>query len=333
MKKDQYLLTLDLSQTIWDGGAVSAANKSAKAQYEVDKSSLELNLYALRERISGLYFGVLLLDEQIVLANLMDEELDRNLKKVEACIQNGVANKADLNVVKVAVLNNRQRLEELNVNKSAYCRILSAFIGETIADNTPLEMPLYLSNQTDFSNSLERRPEMKLFNAQLTLFETNKKMLTAKNMPKLGLFAQGGYGRPGLNMLSPDFSFFAIGGVQLKWNFGGLYSFSNEKNLISNAQQNVLTQKETFVFNSNLQLTQQKADIDRLQKQLLLDDEIIELKTAIKGNTESKMEDGTATVNDLMKDVTEENIAKQSKSLRQIQLLMTIYNYNNMVGE
>ena len=333
LKKDQYLLTLDLAQTLWDGGTVSAANKSTKAQYEVDRNNLETNLYALKERISGLYFGILLFNEQIILANLMEEELNRNLKKVEACIQNGIANKADLNMVKVAILNNQQKMEELHANRDAYCKILSAFIREPITGDTPLEMPLYLNNQTDFPTHFEHRPEIKLFDAQITLFETNKKMLTAKNMPKIGLFAQGGYGRPGLNMLSNKFLFFAIGGVQLKWNFGSLYSYSNEKNQIFNAQQTVQTQKATFLFNSNLQLSQQKADIDRLQKQLNLDDEIIDLKTAIKNNTESKLEDGTATVNDLMKEVTEENMAKQNKSLRQIQLLMTIYNYNNMVGE
>jgi outer membrane protein TolC len=194
-------------------------------------------------------------------------------------------------------------------------------------------MPSGLNSQTNFSTNLEHRPEMKLYDSQIQWFESNKKMLTAKNMPKIGLFAQGGYGRPGLNMLSNEFSFFAIGGVQLKWNFGGLYSFSNEKNQIFNAQQSIQTQKATFLFNSNLQLSQQKADIDRLQKQLNLDDEIIDLKTVIKVGTEAKLEDGAATVNDLMKDVTEENIAKQNKLLRQIQLLMAVYNYNNMVGK
>ena len=332
LKKDQYAITLDLTQTIWDGGTIYVANKLTKAQYEIDKNSLETNLYALRERISGLYFGILLLKEQIILADLMEAELNRNQKKVETCIQNGVANKADLNMVKVAMLNNRQKQEELHANCDAYCQMLSAFVGENITGDTPLEMPVHLNSQTHFSNNLERRPEMKLFEAQITLFETNKKMLQAKNMPKIGLFAQGGYGRPTLNMLSNDFSFYAIGGVQLRWNFGGLYSFLNEKNQISNAQQTVEIQKETFVFNSNLQLNQQKADIDRLQKQLDLDDEIIGLKTEIKTSTEAKMEDGTATVNDLMKEVTEENIAKQNKLLRQIQLLMMIDNYNNVVG-
>jgi len=330
LKKDQYVVTLDLTQTIWDGGTIAAANKSVKAQYEIDRNSIETNLYALRERISGLFFGILLLDEQIILANLMEEELNRNLKKVEACIQNGVAYKSDLNMVKVAILNNKQKLEELRVNRDAYCTILSAFVGELI---TKLDIPLELNNQIDFSSNLEHRPEIKLFDLQLKLFETNKKMLLAKNMPKIGLFAQGGYGRPGLNMLSNEFSFFAIGGVQLKWNFGSLYSFSNEKNQIFNAQQMIQTQKATFVFNTNLQLSQQRADITRLQKQLDLDDEIISLKTEIKKSTEAKLEDGTATVNDLMKDVTEENIAKQSKLLRQIQLLMAVYNYNNIVNK
>ena len=330
LKKDQYVVTLDLTQTIWDGGTIAAANKSVKAQYEIDRNSIETNLYALRERISGLFFGILLLDEQIILANLMEEELNRNLKKVEACIQNGVAYKSDLNMVKVAILNNKQKLEELRVNRDAYCTILSAFVGELI---TKLDIPLELNNQIDFSSNLEHRPEIKLFDLQLKLFETNKKMLLAKNMPKIGLFAQGGYGRPGLNMLSNEFSFFAIGGVQLKWNFGSLYSFSNEKNQIFNAQQMIQTQKATFVFNTNLQLSQQRADITRLQKQLDLDDEIISLKTEIKKSTEAKLEDGTATVNDLMKDLTEENIAKQNKLLRQIQLLMAVYNYNNMLNK
>ena len=145
-------------------------------------------------------------------------------------------------------------------------------------------------------------------------------------MPKLGLFLTGGYGKPGLNMLDNDFSPYYIGGVRLSWNFGSLYTQKNDKKLIEINQDNVLTQRETFLFNTNLETTQEQQEIEKNRDLLKYDDEIISLRNSVKRAAEAKVANGTQTVTDLMREVNNEDMAKQDKIQHEIELLLSIYN-------
>lgn len=145
-------------------------------------------------------------------------------------------------------------------------------------------------------------------------------------MPKLGLFLTGGYGKPGLNMLDNDFSPYYIGGVRLSWNFGSLYTQKNDKKLIEINQDNVLTQRETFLFNTNLETTQEQQEIEKNRDLLKYDDEIISLRNSVKRAAEAKVANGTLTVTDLMREINNEDMAKQDKIQHEIELLLSIYN-------
>lgn len=151
-------------------------------------------------------------------------------------------------------------------------------------------------------------------------------------MPKFGLFAQAGYGKPGLNMLENKFKLFAIGGIKLTWNFGNLYTKSNEYKLINNNRNNIDIQRETFLFNTNIQLTQEQAEIQKISKMLTKDDEIIQLRNRVKKASESKYKNGVYQTNELIRDINAENQARQTKALRQVQYLMSIYNYKHIQG-
>ena len=176
------------------------------------------------------------------------------------------------------------------------------------------------------------RPEMLLFARQNELFDAQQSGITARNMPRFSLFIQGGYGKPGLNMLSNDFEFFYIGGIKLNWNFGHLYSSKNDRHLLINNKNMVNTQQETFVFNTRLQLTQVWQEIQKAKELMQNDDEMIHLRHRVKTAGESKYANGVYTVNDLVKDVNAENQARQAKILHEIQYLMSVYQYNVIAG-
>ena len=146
-------------------------------------------------------------------------------------------------------------------------------------------------------------------------------------MPKIGAFVQGGYGKPGLNMLSNEFSPFYIGGLKLSWNISGFYTQKNNKQKIETSQKSIEVQKETFLFNNGLLTTQQVNEMEKLKTSMKNDDEIITLKNNIKKATDSKLQNGTATVTDLLRDINSENIAKQARLLHEIQLYSTYYQY------
>ena len=144
--------------------------------------------------------------------------------------------------------------------------------------------------------------------------------------PRFGLFVQGAYGNPGLNMLKDDFSAFYVAGVRMSWNFGSLYTLRNDRRLIDNNRRKLETSRDVFLFNANLQSTQQSSAIQSMRRQMVDDDEIIRLRVNIRKAAEAKVENGTLTVTDMLREITAENLARQTKALHEVQLLMNIWN-------
>ena len=322
--KDQYQAVLEANQTLWDGGVTSSQKNIVKASAEVDKQKLEVDLYTIRERVNQLYFSLLLLDEQLLQNRILQSELQTNYEKVKTYMQNGIANQSDLDAVKLEMLNNGQRRTELKAAQKSYSEMLSAMIGEQIDEKSTMQKPSV--SLADEEVNAGNRPEMKLFDSQLNLLDNQRNMVQAVNLPKFGLFMQGGFGKPGLNMLNSDFSPYFIGGIRLSWNISGLYTQKNNLNSLKINRDMVSTQKETFLFNTNLKISQQNAEIEKIRELVKSDDEIIRLHTSIKHANAVKVENGIKTVTDLLREINAESLAKQQKSLHEIQLLMNIYN-------
>ena len=323
LDNDQYQLVLELNQTIWDGGVVRNRKEEAQAKSDVQKGQLEVNLYALNDRVNQLFFGMLLIDAQLAQNALLQAQLARNHGQVSACMQQGVANQADLDAVKVEQLNTKQKRVELVSSRMAYLKMLSLLVGEKLSQETVLEKPV---PQDDISAVGEiRRPELSLFNAQGVGLQVQEKALNVRHLPQFGLFVQGAYGNPGLNMLKNEFSPYYIAGVRLSWNFGSLYTLKNDRKVIENKRRQLDNNRDVFLFNTRLEMTQQDQAIQSLEKQMQDDDEIIRLRTNIRKSAEAKVANGTLTVTEMLRELTNESLARQSKALHEIQRLMGIY--------
>ena len=330
MSKDQYKMVAELQQTIWDGGMISSQKEQIKATTELEKQKLEVDLYTIKERVNQIFFGILALNEQRVQIDLLQKELQTNYEKIKAYMQNGVANQADLDMIRVEQLKVKQKKAELNAIQKSYREMLAVMIADTTALTAALEKPVF---DTDMNREFGiKRPELKLFDAQTSLFASQEKMIRAGNLPKLGVFGQGGYGNPGLNMFNPGFTPYYILGAKLTWNFSGLYSQGNHLQKIALNKQTVASQKETFLFNTNLKVVNAQNEIAKIKEQIKSDDEIIALRKNIKKAAEVKVENGTLTVTDLIREINAESTAIQEKALRQIQLSMAIYNLKNITN-
>ena len=326
LPKDQYQAVIDLNQVIWDGGAIHSQKQVIQANSEIESRQLEVEMYALEDRVNQMYFGILLFDNRLEQNRIFREELERNYKTVSDYLKNGIANQADLDAVRVEQLNAEQTKIQLQSTREAYLAMLSIMIGETIDSNTAFAKPV--AGLSDLSPAVNR-PELLLFDAQKELFDSQKAVIKSSYMPKLGLFIQGGIGRPGLNMLSDAWDPFYIGGIRLSWNFSSLYTKSNDLQKIEINKNTVETQRELFLYNIRLTENRQNADIKRIGDLLKQDDEIILLRENIRKSMEAKVANGTGTVTDLMREMTQEDLARQTKAAREIDLLTAIYNLKN----
>ena len=321
LDKDQYQLVLELNQTIWDGGAVRNRKEEARAKSEVQKGQLEVNLYALDDRGNQLFFGMLLIDAQLAQNALLQAQLARNHGQVSACMQQGVANQADLDAVAVEQLNARQTESELRVNRKAYAEVLGLLTGRKGIDAERLVKPSVTVEPLEEN----RRPELSLYESQRRQLSVQEKGLTARYMPKLGVFAQGAYGDPGLNMLKGGFEPYYIAGLRLSWNISDLYTRKNDKRLLAASRDDIDVQEAVFRLNNRMEAAQHWRTVEKIDTLMKNDDELIRLRTNIRKSAEAKVANGTLTVTEMLREVTAEDQAKQTKALHEIQRLQALY--------
>jgi outer membrane protein TolC len=324
--KDQYQAVVDLSQIVWDGGMIRAQKQVIQAGSEVESRQLEVEMYALEDRVNQMYFGILLFDNRLEQNRIFREDLERNRKTIADYLNNGIANPTDVDAVRVEQLNAEQTQTQLQSTRKAYLEMLSVMIGEPIDPQTVFVKPdAGISNLSPTDN----RPELLLFDAQNNLFDSQKAGIKSSYMPKLSFFVEGGIGRPGLNMLSSTWDPFYIGGIRLNWNFSSLYTKKNDLHKIEINKNTVETQRELFLYNIRLTENRQNADIQRIRDLMKQDGEIIRLRENIRKAAEAKVANGTGTVTDLMREMTQEDMARQSKAAHEIDLLTAIYNLKN----
>lgn len=327
ISKDQYKVYGEVSQAIYDGGNVRTQVRSHEANAQVESQKLEVELYKLNERVNQLFFGVLMLDEQLKQNELLKKDINLGIKKVQALIDNGTAFKSNANTLKAELLKADQRTIDLNASRKAYLEMLGMLTGQSLGDSAVLERPVTLPAGSSIS-----RPELRLYEAQNRSLDVQSQLLDVRNRPKLNFFFQGGYGRPALNILNNGFDPYYITGVRLNWSLSGLYTIKKDRELIRNNRDAIQLQKETFLFNTNLAAKQQNAEVDRFSQLLATDDEIITLRESVKATTAAQLENGIINTNDFLREVNAEDQARLNKILHEIQLLMSQYNLDNTLG-
>ena len=321
LSKDQYKVFADVSQTIYDGGNIRNQKNLAKIQSEVQTIQTEVELDKLKERINQIYFGILLTDKQLLQLKLTKSDINEGIKKAEAQLKNGVIFRSNLDVLKAELVKIEQKEIELQAIKQNFVQMLSYFIKKNIDENTQLETP-----EKILLTKNNNRSELKLFDAQKQLLETQRKIINTKNTPKLGAFFQGGYGKPGFNMLKNEFDIFYIGGIRLNIPISGFYTQKNDLALLENQSQEIEIQRENFLFNQNFIEIQQRNDLEKIQNLIDKDNELIELRKNIKTASLAQLENGVINTNDYLREVTAEEQAILTKITHEIQYLLTQYN-------
>lgn len=320
--KDQYQVMLEVQQTLWDGGDIRSRKRLTRAASEVELEKQHVDMYALTDRVNQLFFGILLLDEQLKQNSLLQEDLGRTHKQVADYIANGIATLSDLDAVSVEQLNTRQHRVELETTRRAYLSMLAAFTGKDLSSETVLLKP---AAEENIDRQMNNRPELRWYDAQGKQLHQQEAALNTRLMPRFGLFVQGAYGNPGLSMLKDEFNAYYMAGVRMSWNFGSLYTLKNDRRRIDNTRQQIETGRDVFLFNIRLQATQQDAGIVSMRRQMADDDEIIRLRGNIRRAAEAKVQNGTMTVTDMLREITNESMARQTKALHEVQLLMNIW--------
>ena len=326
LHKDQYKLALNIEQILWDGGYTKSRKEAVLAEKEVSSKSLEVELYALADKVNQLYFGILVLDEQLRLNDLTAGILEDNRKIIRSYIDNGLAGPSDLAKVEAEIIANSQQRTRICCSRKAYIQVLSVMTGRELSEEDTFVRPEpVLYSDSPQSN----RPELQLYEAMAASIEAGRTAVKSTLMPRFSLFAQGLYGYPGLNMFEDMMEYrwrpnFYVG-VRFQWNISAFYTKRNTERRLDASVRQVELQRETFLYGNRLEQVRLNADIEQMRKILEDDDKLINIRTSIREASESQLRNGTLLISDLLRDINDEHRARIDKSIHELEYLKKLY--------
>ena len=320
----QYKVGADISQNIWDGGVSKTEQKIERAEDAERQAALDVQLYAIRERVEDLYFGILLIEEQAEQTRNMQTLLQSNLDKLQTMFENGIAMQSDVDMVEAQYLSTAQQLIQAESTAKSYRKVLEIFTGKSLAGQELVKPDTSIPQDL-----MPDRPELRHFEAQLQTNEARNASITASTMPKIGLFAQAYYGYPGFDyfksMMNRDLSFNILAGVKVSWNIGAFYTKKNNRRKLRLYSGNIAVERDVFLFNTNIQTRSQLDHIEELKAIMKENDRIVELRTNVRKAAESQLDNGVIDATDLLIRLTDEKQARLNASYQEIRLLQSIY--------
>ena len=315
-----YGAMFQVSQTIYDGGTTAARKRVTRAEADVEKGRLDVTMYDINSRVEELFFGILTIDEKLKQIQLLQNDLELSMRTVNGMINGGLANQSDKDAIKVEQLKASQQESSLTTSRAAYVRMLAAFTGKDMSADTQFEKPE--TTTPALETITNRRPELEYYSARLRLLDEQRHTLDTKLRPQLSFFGAAVYHNR-INDLLKNGTLAA--GVTLSWNIGALYTRKNDIRNIETQKLQTESQRETFLLNTRMQNENSYGNINGLKKQIALDDEIITLRENIQQTTEKKVENGTETVNELLRHINAVSEARQTKAMHEIVLIRELY--------
>jgi len=327
---EQYRITVDINQVIYDGGSIKGARALEQAGLHVNEKQTETDLYKIRGQVNGYYFNLLLLNRQKNLLNNYLELIYKRISAMQSALNNGVILKSDIDVLTSEKIRLEQQLAENDIRKNTLLKILSDLIGQEI--NTSTEFIL-TDQESDLTDELFR-PELQLFELRNEQLNASMKLLDSRRMPKAFGFATLGYGNPpGNNFFKDEFAPYYVVGAGIKWNIFDWNKVKNEKKVITTQRGIIENRKTDLTDNLKRQLESKNAEIESLQSLIITDNELITLRKRITASAESQYENGTITASEYLNELNSEKQTVINNEIHKINLAMARIEYLNISGK
>jgi len=327
---EQYKITVDINQMIYDGGSIKSARALEKADLQINEKQNETDLYKLRGQINSYYFNLMLLDRQKELIHNYLQLINKKISSLNSAAENGVILKSDIDVLSSEKIKLEQQLTENGIRKIALLKILSDLTGSEIDASVQFVTP---QTGEELSNELTR-PELQIFDLRREQLDASLNLIKSKRMPKALVFATLGYGNPpGSNFFKDEFAPYYILGAGVKWNIFDWNKSKNERQIVSLQQNLIDSRKEDLTDNLKRLLDAKEAEIKSIESLLLTDNELISLRKRISSAAESQYENGTITATEYLNELNSENQARINYEIHKINLAMARVEYLNISGK
>jgi outer membrane protein TolC len=330
MPHDQYKLTLDINQVIYDGGAIKNAKNLEKVNLSINQKQTDTDLYKLRGQINTTYFNLLLLEKQKELVNSFLDLINKQIISLQSAYDNGTITRADIDVMTSEKIKLEQQLTGNEILRSSMLKILSSLTGEEIDSSTQLAIPV---SSDEITQELSR-PELEMFDLKKEQLDAGLKALQSQRLPKAIGFASLGYGNPaGSDFFRDQFDTYYVLGASIKWNIFDWNETKNEKQAISFQRSIIENRKIDLVDNLNRMLQAKNAEIVNLKNMLESDTVLIDIRKRITASAESQYKNGNITATELLNEMNSERQSMINYELHKINLAMAKIEYLNISGK
>lgn len=329
LSKDQYRATIDLQQLIYDGGYMVHQKRVVESNLYAEQSRLDISESALKDRVSTIYLGILLIDEKLRIINVTLNDLNNNVGQLENSVKQGVALRSNLDILTAEKLRLEQHIIESQCSREQLIQMLSSMIGEQISPQCSFVQPTF--EEKGYTHN-SNRPEYQLFEAQQKQIEAQVKVVNSKNMPKLYAFATAGYGLPGLNMLKNEFESMFIIGAKLSVPLTKWATTKQENRTLASRRRLVEQQQLEFSRTNDSEISNQIIEIQKFKRLIETDSEIVAKQSEVVASQEQRLQNGVITSNDYITDLNAMSQSLLNQKLHEIELLQAQIKYNSLIG-
>ncbi len=329
LTKDQYKIQLDANQVLYDGGVVSTHKHIKKIASDQEIAQADIDIEMIREQIIQVYFAILETQSRIEILDLKKADLIAVQKKMEVGVENGVILKSELNQLLAEQISVGQMQDEIKYIRNNQIQILNQLTHQNLDINTTFETPTQILNNAKVAIS---KPTLTLLDLQKAQLSEMRNLDKSLNRPRLSLFAQGGYGKPGLNFLKNEFTTYYITGLKLQWNLASLYTNTKDNAVNLLQKDKVEVKRKAFLQQLEIKIATQQNEIVRLNAVMPTDLGIIALRSEIKKIAAIQVENGTKTTSDFILKLNDENEALLNHRIHEIQAIKSSYLLQHHLG-
>lgn len=327
LSRDQYNLYGEVAQPITDLFLANDHQAVIAAGYAVDQKKTEVDLRSVEERVNQVFFAILAIDRQRELNRLLGEDLQAGRRKLEAAVSGGIAMRSQVAEIDAEILRINQQDIELTARRKGLIEMMSVLTGRTLFADETLQLP----GMPMIPMAL-RRAELGLFDATRVAIEARRKVIDHVIIPKFSLFLRGGIGRPALNLFKDELSPYYIGGLRMQWPLSVVYTLRKDREQLDLQLAATEIQRDQFKWQTNLNIKQIVADIERCENLRETDEEMIRLREAITTTARDQLANGVITATDYIAYVNAGSRARELQALHDLQYLQAMYNLKTEMG-
>ncbi len=331
---DTYDARLEAQQRIYDPTAGARRNLE-RARAAESGAQVNATLYSLVDAVNSAFFSALRSQEQMADLKTAVTDLEAQLSVADARVEAGTSLASEAKTLRAEILRRQQAVAEQQASKNAAVAILADLTGTQINGAAPLKIPDLQSSTFAARNtldSLRTRPEYERFARSRDVLSMSDKIRAAEDRPRVVAFGRTGYGRPGLNPLNDSFDTYWLAGVMLQWTPWNWGSTSRERQVSQLQRQILITEETAFTAQLKRATELDVATIDRLERTLASDEEIIALREAILTETRARFAESVITSAEYVDRQTDVLAARINRSLHRVELSQARVHFLTTLG-